>query len=46
MGILFSILVVGIIYYLLKNTKNVFGKILVFIIIVIVLAAFMAIAKV
>lgn len=45
MGIILSIIVFAIIFYLLKNTKNIFGKVLTFIIIVIVLAVFMAMIK-
>jgi hypothetical protein len=45
MGLIISIIVFGIIFYLLKNTSNLIGKIFVFIIIAIVLAVFMAMAK-
>lgn len=45
MGLIISIIIFAVIFYLLKNTKNVFGKILTFVIIVIVLAVFMAMLK-
>lgn len=45
MGLIVSIIVLGVIFYLLKNTKNIFSKILTFIIIVIVIAVFMAMIK-
>ena len=45
MGLIVSIIAFAVIFYLLKNTKNIFGKIFTFIIIVIVLAVFMAMMK-
>jgi hypothetical protein len=45
MGLIISIIVFAVIFYLLKIPKNIFGKIFVFIIIAIVLAGFMAMAK-
>lgn len=45
MGLIVSIIAFAIIFYLLRNAKNILGKIFVFIIVVIVLAVFMALAK-